>query len=54
MEMLETVVHGVRMEKASGIYYSRAMRWTNVRYASGKTLRKVIDIKKNFNFRPYA
>lgn len=38
VEMVEIIVHEVRMKRTSNMYQSRAMRWPTVKQASDKKL----------------
>lgn len=52
VEMIASVIRGVRLENAKNVYQSRDMSWANIKQASNKKLSEVIDTKKKFNFRP--
>lgn len=54
IEMINTIVEGVKKQKWSAPYKLRAWTWIGVKQANNKSLAKVIDYEKGFNFRPYA
>lgn len=45
--------NGQVVERPDMLCQPRALRWLGVKQNKNKKLRKVIDIVKNFNFRPY-
>lgn len=47
IEMVETVVRGVQVEKPNRPYQARANGWTNVKQNNNKNLSKVINVEKN-------
>lgn len=54
VEMIEVEEDGEIVKKPNRSYQPRALRWSGMKQNNTKNLSKVIDIKKNFNFRPYA
>lgn len=53
-KMIKTIVEGVKKQKQSALYKPRAWRWAEVKKANNKSLVKVTNDEKSFNFRAYV
>lgn len=54
VEMVEVEENVAVVERPDRRYQLTAQRWSDVKQNKHRKLWKVIDIEKNFNFRPYT
>lgn len=54
IEIIETIILGVQVEKPNNAYKTTTMRWANVKQWNNKKLSKLIDVEKNYIFHPYS
>lgn len=51
--MIEVEVDGKVIKRPDKPYQPRALKWSGIKQNNNENLSKVIDVEKNYNFKPY-